>query len=127
MYICIAFTQPATGPSSVCQGSDVTLQCRIVFNSQFARDSVWSRNGASVTPGSLPNHRLVINSTTGAATDLVITNVTLDDDNIVYSCSDANANINSSLVLNVTGNGLHYNYVRMHNYTYEHMRIQLFI
>ena len=27
----IVFSQPATGPSSVCEGSDVTLQCVVVF------------------------------------------------------------------------------------------------
>ena len=98
----------------------MTLQCRIVFNSQFVQTNLWRRNRTTVTTNNIPNHRLVINSTTGLTTDLVITNVTLDDDNTVYSCSDSNTNINSSLMLNVTGNGL------LHTYTYEHMRIQLY-
>ena len=107
----LAFNQPATGPSSVCEGSDVTLQCVIVFsfnNTTTIRDSVWSRNISGMittisaqTP--IPNHRLVFNSTTGAFTDLVITNVTLEDNNTVYVCSSTGATITSSVVLNVTG------------------------
>ena len=30
LYCSLAFTQRATGPSSVCEGSDVTLQCVVV-------------------------------------------------------------------------------------------------
>ena len=52
----------------------------------------------------LPNHNQVFNSTTGGFTDLVITNVTLEDDNIVYSCTATGATISSSVVLNVIGN-----------------------
>ena len=99
-----AFSQPATGPSSVCEGSDVTLQCRIVFNDQ-PRDSVWYRNGRGVRVGNdfIPNHNQIINSTTAVFTDLVITNVTLEDDNIVYTCTSSDDSINSSVVLNVSG------------------------
>ena len=100
----IAFSQPATGPSSVCEGSDVTLQCRIVFN-DFPRDSIWYRNGTLVVVGSnfIPNHIVITNSTTGALTDLVISNVTLEDDNIVYTCNSTGDSITSSVVLNVSG------------------------
>ena len=52
----------------------------------------------------IPNHSLVFNSTTGGFTDLVITNVRLEDDNIVYSCTATGTTITSSVVLNVTGN-----------------------
>ena len=105
-----AFSQPAAGPSSVCEGSDVTLQCRVVFN-DFPRDSVWFRNGTSVRVGNnfIPNHNQIINSTTGAATDLVITNVTLGDNNTVYTCTSADGSITSSVVLNVSGKYVHIN------------------
>ena len=104
MHYFLAFSQPATGPSSVCEGSDVTLQCRVVFN-DFSRDSVWFRNGAAVRVGNdfIPNHNQILNSTTGVRTDLVITNVILEDDNIVYSCSSFDGSITSSVVLNVSG------------------------
>ena len=111
----IVFIQPATGPSSVCEGSDVTLQCVVVIsfdNTTTVRDSVWGRNATISTQTPIPNHRVVFNSTTGAFTDLVITNVTLEDDNTVYTCSATGATITSSVVLNVTGNN-----------TYVHMCI----
>ena len=101
-----AFSQRATGPSSVCEGStNVTLQCRIVF-SDFPRDSIWFRNGEEVVVNNtaiIPNHNVIINSTTGAHTDLVITNVALEDNNTVYTCTDIGVTITSSVVLNVSG------------------------
>ena len=109
----LAFRQRATGPSSVCEGSDVTLQCVVVIinpdNTVTVLSSVWSRNIGGVvtiitTQTPIPNHRLVFNSTNRAFTDLVITNVTLEDDNTVYTCSATGASITSSVVLNVTGN-----------------------
>ena len=102
----LAFRQPATGPSSVCEGSNVTLQCVIILNLNdnitIARESVWTRNGILAT--NISNHRFLFNSTTGGFTGLVITNVTLADDNSVYTCTDTIATITSSVVLNVTGN-----------------------
>ena len=75
------------------------LQCRIVFNDN-PRDSVWFRNGRGVRVGRdfIPNHNQIFNSTTGVLTDLVITNVTLEDDNTVYTCSSADNSISSSVV-----------------------------
>ena len=109
----VAFRQNATGPSSVCEGSDVTLQCVIVRinpdNTTIVIDSAWSRDGMPVivtnTSGNffIPNHNPTFNSTTGGSTDLVITNVTLDDNNTPYTCTATNAPIISSIVLNVTG------------------------
>ena len=67
----LAFSQPATVPSSVCKGSDVTLQCVIVINNPdnttVVQSTVWSRNISGViititaqTP--IPNHSQVFNS-----------------------------------------------------------------
>ena len=104
MHYSSAFSQPATGSSSVCEGSDVTLQCRIVFNDS-PRDSVWYRNGTIVRVGNnfIPNHNQILNTTTGVLTDLVVTNVTLEDDNTVYTCNSSGDSITSSVVLNVSG------------------------
>ena len=108
-----AFSQEATGPSRVCEGSDVTLQCVIIQtnpdNTTAVQNTVWSRNGMSirVTNSSgtflIPNHSTEFNSTTGGFTDLVITDVTLEDDNIMYTCTAGGTTITSSVVLNVTG------------------------
>ena len=57
----------------------------------------------------IPNHNVVLNSTTGVPTDLVITNVTLEDDNTVYTCNSTDHNITSSVVLNVSGKYVHLN------------------
>ena len=111
MYFSLAFRQRATGPSRVCEGSDVTLQCVIVRinpdNITTVPDSVWIIAPDATLATSLPNRRLMFNSTTGAFTDLVITNVTLEDDNTVYTCTTTGATITSSVVLNVTGNIIH--------------------
>ena len=83
----------------------MTLQCRVVFNDS-PRDSVWFRNVTAVQVGVndfIPNHNVVLNSTTGGFTDLVITNVTLEDDNTVYTCSSSDGSITSSVLLNVSG------------------------
>ena len=105
-----AFSQPATGPSSVCEGSDVTLQCRIVFNDN-PQNANWYRNGILVRVGNdfIPNHNQMLNSTTGSFTDLVITDVTLEDNNIVYTCNSTDDSITSSVVLNVSGMYVHIN------------------
>ena len=105
----VAFFQPATGPSSVCEGSDVTLQCVIVFISAdnstvTVQANVWTVAPDGILAATLPNHRTARSSTTGLITDLVITNVILEDDNTVYSCSAGGTTITSSVVLNVTGN-----------------------
>ena len=117
-YFSLAFRQRATGPSSVCEGSDVTLQCVIVLNNPdnttTVQFSVWSRAPDGTPANLLPNHGVLFNSTTGGFTDLVITNATLED-NTVYTCSSTGATITSSIVLNVTGNNMH-THVNIHNY-----------
>ena len=92
-------------------------------NTTTVRDSVWTIAPDGIPAASLPNHRLVINSITGAFTDLVITNVTLEDNNTVYTCSDGNGiTITSSVVLNVTGNNIH-THVNIHRYVYLRMYV----
>ena len=110
----IAFKQNATGPSSVCEGSDVTLQCVIIFTSSgglvTSQATIWTRNGMPVietvnSSGTfyIPNHSQLVDPVTGLASDLVITNVTLEDDNANYSCTAATTDIASSVMLNVIG------------------------
>ena len=60
----------------------------------------------------IPNHSTQFNSSTRAFTDLVITDVTLEDDNIVYTCTAVVTTITNSVVLNVTGKL----YIRTHKY-----------
>ena len=103
LLVIAALSQPATGPSITCQGSDVTLQCVILRNG-IAVDPIWRRNGTLVDTNVLTNHQFVFNSTYNAITDLVITNVILEDDNTEYECSSIGSDITSSTVLNVTGN-----------------------
>ena len=71
------------------------------------QSSVWTIAPDGTLAASLPNHIVVFNSTTGVVNDLVIINVTLEDDNTVYNCADPIAIISSSVVLNVTGNNMH--------------------
>ena len=66
-------------------------------------DPLWRRNGTLVDTNVLTNHQIMFNSIHNALTDLVITNVTLEDDNTEYECSSIGSDITSSIVLNVTG------------------------
>ena len=80
-YVPIELNQSVTAPSVICQGSDVTLQCVILRNG-VPVDISWRRNGTLVDPNVLTNHDIVFNNTFNALTDLVITNVTLQDNNV---------------------------------------------
>ena len=114
----LALFQPVTGPSKVCQGSDVTLRCVIIFNAAPGSldpgntavvSSEWSRDGIPVQVNNvsgifvLPNHNITFNAAIGGYTDLVITDVTLEDNNVVYSCTTIGSTINSSVALNIIG------------------------
>ena len=92
----------------------MTLQCVIIFissnNVTNQQDSIWIRNGILAT--AIPNHRLVRSFTTGTISNLLITNVTLADDNTVYTCTDSGFTITSSVVLNVSGIYVHILYVQ---------------
>ena len=75
----------------------------MILRSGTPADLIWRRNGRLVDTNVLTNHQFVFNPTYNANTDLVITNVGLEDDNTEYECTVANSNITSSIVLNVTG------------------------
>ena len=80
------------------------------------QNSEWFRDRTpvfTVSNGFIPNHNQ-IRSDTGSRTDLVITNVSLEDDNIVYSCNSEDGSINSSVVLNVSGSL----YVHINDYVF---------
>ena len=66
---------------------------------------MWYRNGTAVRLGNdfIPNHSQILNSTTGVFTDLVITNVILEDNNTVYICTSSGNGVMCSVVLNVSG------------------------
>ena len=112
----------------------MTLQCVIMQtnpdNSTAVQNAVWSRNRMPVqvtnTNGSflIPNHSIQFNSTTGAFTDLVITDVTLEDDNTVYTCTATVANFASSVVLNVSGKLYIYTHKRVYS---EKICIHIFV
>ena len=57
----LAFSQRATGPSSVCEGSDVTLQCVIVSANGVVQSSVWTIAPNRTLATTLPNHTSVRN------------------------------------------------------------------
>ena len=110
----LALFQPATGPSKVCQGSDVTLRFNAAPGSPDPGDtavvsSEWSRDGIPVQVNNasgifvLPNHNITFNVAIGGFTDLVITDVTLEDNNAVHSCTTIGSTINSSVALNIIG------------------------
>jgi len=100
--MCSLVFQPATGPSLICQRSNATLQCVILRNG-VPVDPYWRRNGTVVDTSVLTNHHYLFNYIYNAFTDLVITNVSLENANTEYECSAAASGITSSIVLNVTG------------------------
>ena len=93
----------------------MTLQCVIIFTSASdvvtVQTTIWSRNEMAVietvnSSGTfyISNHSQPINPDTGLpSNDLVITNVRLDDDNTVYTCTATGSGITSSVMLNVIG------------------------
>ena len=73
-------------------------------NTVTVQSSAWTIAPDGILATKLPNHRLVRNSTSGAFTDLMITNIVLEDDGTVYNCGALGTTITSSVVLNVKGN-----------------------
>ena len=96
-----AFSQTAAGPSSICQGNDAILKCKILIANHTATPANWSRDGQPV--GYTSKHTTVFNTTDGI-TYLVVHNVSVEDDNrSQYTCSDDEGTISSSVMLNVIG------------------------
>ena len=83
----------------------MTLQCVIIFNNALnttvPSSSVWQRNRTTID--GLLNHNIILDPVSGLSTNLTITNVTLEDDNTVYTCTSYDRSITSSVVLNVSG------------------------
>ena len=106
IYVLIVFMlfiefHSITAPNTICQGSNVTIQCVILRNG-VPLDTIWQRNGLPVVIDGT-NYDLLFNDTFNADTDFVISNITSDDDNTEYMCSNAGNNIVGLVVLNVTG------------------------
>ena len=102
LYFAIDLAQSVTAPSVICQGSDATLQCVVLRNGQPV-DARWRRNGMLIDTFTDSSYEFVLNHTLNAITILLILNIRLEDNNVEYSCSDSNNNINSTVILNVTG------------------------
>ena len=101
--------QSITAPNTICQGSNVTIQCVILRNG-VALDTIWQRNGVPVIIDDT-NYDLLFNDTFNADTDFLIINITSEDDNTEYMCSNAGNNIVGLVVLNVTGMNIYLVYI----------------
>ena len=92
-------------PSQPCVGDAITLPCEIlvtVKNVSGLASAVIRRNGEDILD-TTPNHRLLRDGVN--IIGVVVSNVTLADDDVEYTCDTpaASPNIKSSLTLNVTG------------------------
>jgi len=86
-----------------CQGDSITLRCRAVF-SGFPTVSSWNRNDTLVdAQNNTPNHFIQFNSDGQGLTDLIITNIGLEDNNTLYTCFSDNIPNNASVLLVVEG------------------------
>ena len=87
----------------VCQGSNVTLRCRVVA-SGFPQVGWWNRNDTLVSiQNNTPDHFIQFNSDGQGLTDLIITNIGLEDNNTLYTCFNDNIPNNDSVLLLVEG------------------------
>ena len=114
IYVLIDFMlfiefQSITAPNTICQGSNVTIQC-ILLRNGVALDTAWQKNGVPVDIDGT-NYDLLFNDTFNADTDFVIVNITSADDNTEYMCSNAGNDIVGLVVLNVTGMNIYLVYV----------------
>ena len=103
------FIQSATGPSSMCTGSSVIFNCTVevvISDTNVLVSAQWRRDGVVIT-NSTPRHTLIRTQpgNTPIVTAVMVDNTTLDDDDIVYTCTAAGApdNFTSNVTLNVTG------------------------
>ena len=107
IYFYAAYQQPfAAMPSESCVGDAVTLNCVILFTENGSNpvpaSAIITRDDVTVTSAT-PNHRIL---TSGPNTvGVIVSDVTLADDGVNYSCDAAAAppDFVSSLILCVTG------------------------
>jgi len=109
-YTSLAFNPPTPSSSMVYLGSDLILYCPIILYSPV---SMWSSDGSEIfvnnsneTENSF-SYDIVFNQTTGAFSDLVITNAQLELDNTIISCGNVGTNIVYYVEIIVEGKYLH--------------------
>ena len=101
-----AYQQPFVAvPSEPCVGDTVTLHCEILLtvgNVSGLASATITRGGQEITRDT-PNHVLLRERVNTIG--VVVSNVTLDDDGVEYTCDTGGASdgFESSLILNVTG------------------------
>ena len=85
----------------------MTISCRVNFTNSAGNTFLASadifRNGEVIRTGVPPNHVLVIDG--ASVVGILVSNISLDDDNVEYNCTTraAPTSFVSSLTLNVTG------------------------
>ena len=87
-------------------GSDLTLYCPIIL---YSPSSTWSRDGSHIIATNSnetynSNYDIVFNQTTGAFSDLIITNAWIELDNTLLSCGNVGTNIIFNIEIAVEGN-----------------------
>ena len=119
-----AYQQPfAPAPSQPCVGDAVTLPCEVFVTNNGTEIGVVAatitRDGITITANNVPNHML-LEDDRFIIIGVMISGVTLDDNDIVYTCTAANAPADfiASLILNVTG---------MHIPTYMHSYVHMHV
>ncbi|XP_065914326.1 uncharacterized protein [Dysidea avara] len=96
-------TQPAADVVNVCQGDSVTLRCRAIFRDVPVLGS-WDRNDTLVSAqNNTQNHFIQFNSDGQGLTDLIITDIGLEDNNTLYTCLHSSTPNNDSVLLAVEG------------------------
>ena len=103
MLLSVNITQPATDVVNVCQGDSVTLRCRVLFSDVPVLGS-WDRNDTLVSAqNNTLNHFIQFNSDGQGLTDLIITDIGLEDNNTLYTCLHSSIPNNDSVLLVVEG------------------------
>ena len=84
--------------ATVCQGDRIILQCRVTSDSTPVPGS-WSIVGTGPIGNSTPSDHFI--SFSSGITDLIITSVTLEENNTEYLCSSGG--VSDNIVLQVEG------------------------
>ena len=106
-YIFLAFDPPAPSSKIIPLGSDLILYCPIIL---YSPSSTWNSNGSQIVVTNSTemenssSYDIVFNQTTGAFSDLIITNAWLELDNALFSCGNIGTNIIYSVEITVQGN-----------------------